>query len=77
MSCTAHLRGWHEGTARGEGGAMNWRLNHGTADAATSDCGRWVITKLEAGRYELYDTKERKVIGTYPSVAQAQRAVSC
>jgi len=56
---------------------MNWRLNHGTADAATSDCGRWVITRLEAGRYELWDTKERRVIGIYPSVTKAMRAVAC
>ena len=56
---------------------MNWRLNSGTADAATSGCGRWVITKLEAGRYELYDTKERKVIGIYPSVTKAMRVAAC
>jgi len=56
---------------------MNFRLNSGTADAATSGCGRWVITKLEAGRYELYDTKERKVIGIYPSVTKAMRAAAC
>jgi len=56
---------------------VNFKLNHGTADAATSDCGRWVITRLEAGRYELYDTKERKVIGIYPSVTKAMRAAAC
>jgi len=52
---------------------MNFRLNHGTADAATSGCGRWVITKLEAGRYELYDTKERKVIGVFRTISKAIR----
>jgi len=52
---------------------MNFRLNHGTADAATSDCGRWVITKLEAGRYELWDTKERRVIGVFRTISEAIR----
>ena len=53
---------------------MNFRLNHGTSDAATSDCGRWVITKLEAARYELYDTHERKVIGVLPTITAAMKA---
>jgi len=52
---------------------MNWRLNSGTADAATSGCGRWVITKLEAGRYELWDTKERRVIGVFRTISEAIR----
>ena len=52
---------------------MNFRLNSGTADAATSGCGRWVITKLEAGRYELWDTKERRVIGVFRTISKAIR----
>jgi len=53
---------------------VNFKLNHGTADAATSDCGQWVITKLEAGRYELWDTKERRVIGVFRTISEAMRA---
>jgi hypothetical protein len=56
------------------GGPMNWRLNHGTADAATSGCGRWVITRIDAGRYELWDTKERVVIGVFQTISKAMRA---
>ena len=56
---------------------MNFRLNHGTADAATSGCGRWVITRLEAGRYELWDTKERRVIGVFLTISEAMRASAC
>jgi len=58
------------------GGPMSWWLNNGTSDAATSGCGRWVITRLEAGRYELYDTKERVVIGVFRTISEAMRAAS-
>jgi len=54
---------------------MTWRLHHGTADAATSDCGRWVITRLEAGRYELYSAKERRVIAVFQTISGAMGAI--
>ena len=51
-----------------------WHPNPKNPRNCTSSCGRWVITELYAAHFELWDCTDRKVIGTYRTVTEAQKA---
>lgn len=58
----------------GGGTLMTWHWNHRNGNACASECGRWVVTQIYAGCFELWDCTDRKVIGTYRTVTEAQKA---
>jgi len=53
-----------------------WHWNHRNGNCCTSTCGRWVITVLHPHAHELWDTKERVVVGVFQSMAGAMAAVT-
>ena len=55
------------------GTLMTWHWKHRNGNACTSDCGRWVITQLDARRFELWDCKEKVIAGVFDTIDQAMR----
>ncbi len=50
---------------------MNWDWKFHSRRSAISACKRWVITELGAARFELWDNKEKLIVGVFPTFAQA------
>ena len=53
---------------------IQWFQNPKNLRNSTSADGRWSITCLYAGRYELYDVRERTVIDYYETEIMAKWA---
>ena len=41
--------------------------------ACNPECGRWVVTQLYAGCFELWDCKEKVIVGVFDTIDQAMR----
>jgi hypothetical protein len=52
---------------------VNWNIEPRRNDSYTSECGRWVITRLYPECFELYDVQEYCVIGKYKTLEEAKR----
>lgn len=53
---------------------ITWHPNPKNPRNQTSEDGRWSLTCMYPGRYELYDVQERTVIGYYEAEHLARLA---